>query len=113
MYCSYCGANIGNYSDYCPNCKASFDGYSNHTSSGVGKTIATIAGTAIGVSMLSHMAHRRRHPVPPPPPPHHRPPVRSSGLFRHGSSLGEPHRGGGIHRGGPRPGGFGGGHRPR
>lgn len=93
-YCSNCGANIDAGANFCPSCGARLNSSSTQSqSSDTSKTVATIAGTAIGVSVLSRMMHRRRRHMIMPPPPHRGP-------------MGAPHRGGpmgGPHHRGPRP----------
>lgn len=94
-YCQNCGATIDTNANFCPSCGAAQNGTNAQTQnahhSDTAKTVATAAGTALGVSMLSRKLHRRRRPPMPP----------------HGGMMGGPMMGG--HRGrGPRGGGHGG-----
>ena len=99
-FCPNCSSSVNSYANFCPNCGSSLN-YGS-TGSSVAKTVTTVAGTAIGLSMLNKMAHRRHHHhmPPPPPPPHcHR---TVSPMFNH-RHIGRPAFG-------PRP--MGGHHRP-
>lgn len=93
-YCSNCGASINAGANFCPSCGARLNSSATQSqSSDTSKTVATIAGTAVGVSILSRMMHRRRRHMIMPPPPHRGP-------------MGAPHRGGpmgGPHHRGGRP----------
>lgn len=101
-YCGNCGVQIQDTVNFCPNCGAAMNnttaaGTQNSSYTGAAKTAATIAGTAVGVSLLSRLFRRRCRPPMPP----------------HGGMMGGPMRGPGGHRGGPHGGprgGFGGPH---
>lgn len=109
-YCQYCGASLDGSPNFCPSCGASLNGNTQNNNANTqaqsnnqwstAKTVGTVAGAAVGVSLLSRL-FRPRPPHHPPMGPHHGP---------HGG-FGGP-RGG---FGGPGPrGGFGGpgGHGP-
>lgn len=95
-YCSSCGSNINSNVNFCPNCGAAINTSTNQSqttyqnqNSDTAKTVATVASTAVGVSLLSRMLHRpRRHGMMPPP---HRGPM---GGPHHGPMGGPHHRGG-------------------
>lgn len=105
-YCQNCGVNIDENANFCPSCGASQKGSVSQTqqSNETAKTVATAAGTALGVSMLSGMlrGRRRRFHVSPYGGmcfgPLNRGPMRGHG------PMGRGPRGGG--RGHGRPGGM-------
>lgn len=77
-YCVNCGADLGDKANFCSSCGTAVNGNTQtqndqDRASGTAKTAATIAGTAIGVSVLNRILHRRRHRMMPPPP--HRGPM--------------------------------------
>lgn len=67
-YCDNCGTNLNRNSNFCPNCGASINNYNTSSGAGIGKTVAGIAGAAIGLSILGNLGRHRRHAPPPPPP---------------------------------------------
>lgn len=81
-YCQNCGTGIGSAGNYCPNCGAALSSVNNtaytfqNGNSNTMKTAATVAGAAVGVSLLSNLFHRR-----------HRPPMHGP---MHGMSHGGP-----------------------
>ncbi len=108
-YCVNCGAKLGDGANFCPSCGTAVNGNNQSTqnqSSDAAKTAATIAGTALGVSILSNMMRRRRHRMMPPP---HRGPM--GGPRGPMGGIGGPGGRGPGGRGpggrGPRGGGFG------
>lgn len=102
-YCQYCGTKLEDTARFCPNCGAARTGsttqadpanttaQSNAQWSNTARTVGTVAGVAVGASLLSRLFRPRppRHPGPPMGP-HHGP-------------MGGPHHG---------PGGPVGGHGP-
>lgn len=69
-YCTNCGTQIKDSVRFCPHCGTPIHECENVTQNtktkDTVKTAATIAGTAVGVSLLSRMARRRRRPPMPP-----------------------------------------------
>ena len=108
-YCKNCGLELDYQTNFCPNCGTAV-GIDNQVDadegSGVGKTIATVAGAALGISLLKRLT-RNVHVAPPPPHRspviHHLPPrrprrpVHGPGPMR--SRAPGPHRGPDPHRG--------------
>ena len=95
-YCEKCGMQMDSTANFCPNCGNPVKGYSGGAqtanNSDTARTVATIAGTAVGVSLLNRL-FRHRHcgrPMPPPPPrgmgcgPFRRPPMGGFGGRRRG-----------------------------
>ncbi len=93
-YCTNCGTQINDDVNFCPSCGATASGHGDTAQSkrsgNAAKTAATIAGTAVGVSLLSRMARRRHRPPMPPHGGMHR-----GGIPPHGrrGPMGGPGRG--------------------
>lgn len=92
-YCQNCGTNLDTNPNYCPNCGAALNAVdtqqTNQQWSNTAKTVGTVAGAAVGATLLTGLLRRRRR--------HHMPP--------HGGHMGGP---GGMGHG---PMGGPGGHR--
>lgn len=85
-YCQYCGSDLGNAANFCPNCGAALNNTAAQNNgsttqwSDTAKTVGTVAGVAVGASLLSRMFRRPRYRHGPPmgpfhgPGPHHRGP---------------------------------------
>ena len=99
-YCQNCGTNIDGTPNFCPNCGASLNAANQQTCSNNGtntrassqwsntaKTVGTVAGVAVGASLLGSLLHRRRR--------RHRPPMGP------GPMMGGHHRGPRGPMGGP------------
>lgn len=91
-YCQQCGSRMDDSANFCPSCGASVNGTTSQNNtqtndqwSNTAKAVGTVAGAAVGVSLLSRLFRPRRPPMGP-----------------HGPMMGGPHRG--PHG----PGGFGG-----
>lgn len=71
-YCEKCGTQISDTANFCPGCGAAVNNVGSDTQnrnteySDAAKTAATVAGAAVGVSLLSRMFRRRRRPPMPP-----------------------------------------------
>lgn len=76
VYCNNCGAEAAAGAKYCSSCGSALetnydyenvDAAQNQTNTGkTVKTVATVAGLAVGASLLGNMLHRRRRPPMPP-----------------------------------------------
>ena len=101
-YCQNCGAELVSTANFCPNCGTAVNGGSsantenNSQFSGAAKTAATVAGAAVGVSLLGSLLRRRRRPPMAPPP------RRPFGRRRGGPHGGPGPMGGPGGPGGPR-----------
>lgn len=105
MYCQYCGTQLAEGANFCPNCGASTSATNHNTGataqntqqwSDTAKTAGTVAGAVVGASVLSRLLRRRRyhHPRPPMGGPHHGPRGPMGGR-PHGHMGGGPHGPGG------------------
>lgn len=92
-YCQNCGTNLDSNPNFCPNCgaaqQASNQRQENNAQwSDTAKTVGTVAGVAVGASLLGSILRRRRRR--PPMPPH--------GRFMGGHGHHGPMGGHGRHR---------------
>lgn len=106
-YCQHCGTNLDTNPNFCPNCgaqlndatpdQATFQQQGNSRQwSNTAKTVGTVAGVAVGASVLGGLLRRRRRR--PPMPPHG---GFMGGHGRHGHGGHGPMGGPGGPMGGP------------
>lgn len=73
-YCQNCGAQLSDSANFCPSCGASVNGtaqatntQTTNTQADAAKVVGTVAGVAVGASLLSRLFRPR--------PPYHHPPM--------------------------------------
>lgn len=105
-FCPNCGTNLVATTNFCPNCGTAIKEIHTHNTynqntnqqwSNTAKTVGTVAGAAVGVSLLNRLVHRRRRPPVMPP---RTGPMGGSGMHGHGPMGGPGGRGHGP-MGGP------------
>lgn len=100
-YCQNCGAQLSDSANFCPSCGASVNGTAQTTNTqaaDAAKVVGTVAGVAVGASLLSRLFRPRPPYHRPPMGPFHGPRGPRGGFGGPGGPHGGPHGGPGGRR---------------